>query len=139
MRKLIDALKAHITETTPYTAYFGEVDDTPNYPYVLLWTSTGQLEENTLAGDRDLSDRLGVTMVATTGEGVLAMSVHVRRALVGFAPESDQWLVEAFRPPFDSQPIDRDRDVALPNHGYPSFAVDLYRLDGVPKPAEITK
>lgn len=133
MRKLIDALKAHISETTPYTAYFGEVDDTPNYPYVLLWTSTGQLEANTLAGDRDLSDRLGVTMVATTSEGVLSMSTHVRRSLVGFAPESDQWSVEELRPPFDSQPIDRDRDVALPNYGYPSFAVDLYRLQGTTK------
>ena len=133
MRKLIDSLKAQISEVSTYPTYFGEVEGTPDYPYVLLWTSTGQLETNTLAGDRDLSDRLGVTMVATTGEGVLSMSTHVRRALVGFSPASDQWVVEELRPPFDSQPIDRDRDVALPNHGYPSFAVDLYRLQGITK------
>ena len=133
MRKLVDSLKAQISEVSTYPTYFGEVEGTPDYPYVLLWTSTGQLETNTLAGDRDLSDRLGVTMVATTGEGVLSMSTHVRRALVGFAPASDQWVVEELRPPFDSQPIDRDRDVALPNHGYPSFAVDLYRLQGITK------
>jgi hypothetical protein len=133
MRALIDSLKDRIAAETVYTAYFGEVTGTPDYPYVLFWTSTGQLEANTLAGNRDLSDRLGVTMVATTGEGVLSMSVRVRRALVGFAPVSDQWLVEKLRDPFDSQPIDYDKDVALPNHGYPAFAVDLYRLQGTTK------
>jgi len=133
VRTLIDSLKDRVTETTPYTAYFGEVTDTPNYPYVLLWTSTGRLEANTLAGEQDLSDRLGVTMVATTGEGVLAMSKHVRSALKGFAPASAQWLVEALRSPYDSQNVDFDRDVALPNHGHPAFAVDLYRLQGTPK------
>ena len=132
MRALIDSLKARIATATPYAAYFGEVDGTPDYPYVLLWTSTGQLEQHTLAGAADLSDRLGVTMVATTSEGVLSMSKHVRAALVGFKPDSDTWSVAALREPYDSQPIDRDRDVSLPNHGYPCFAVDLYRLHGTP-------
>lgn len=139
MRALIDSLKARIVQHATYPAHFGEVIGTPDYPYVLLWTSTGRLESNTLAGERDLDDRLGVTMVATTAEGVLAMSSHVRNALIGFEPDSSQWRVEALRHPYDSQNIDRDRDVALPNHGYPSFAVDLYRLQGTPIPSEITE
>lgn len=133
MKTLIDSLKGHLQEQTGFDVYFGEVTGTPEYPYVLLWTSTGRLEQNTLAGDHDLSDRLGVTMVATTPNNVLTLSSYVRPALKGFTPDSQQWLMEAFRPPFDSQPITSDRDVALPNHGYPFFAVDLYRLNGTPK------
>ena len=133
MRTLVQSLIDRIESATPYKAYFGEVTGTPVYPYVLLWTSTGQLEQNTLACGRDLSDRLGVTMVATTGIGVLSMAPHVRQAIVGFTPESDQWFMEEFREPYDSQDIERDRDVNLPNHGYPSFAVDLYRINGTPK------
>lgn len=133
MRTLIESLQARIASVTPYTAYFGEVTGTPDYPYVLLWTSTGRLDQNLLAGGRDLSDRLGVTMVATTGIGVLEVASHVRPALVGFAPVSDLWRFEEFRPPFDSQDVQYDRDVSLPNHGYPCFAVDLYRLQGIPK------
>jgi|SRR5699024_1748304 len=133
MRALIDSLIARVQSETPYKAYFGEVTGTPEYPYVLLWTSPGALESNTLDGVRDLADRLGVTMVATTGIGVLNVAKHVRTALTGFTPTSDQWLMEAFRPPFDSQPVERDRDVSLPNYGYPFFAVDLYRLNGTPK------
>jgi|SRR5690625_3781794 len=130
MRALIDSLIERVQSETPYKAYFGEVTGTPQYPYVLLWTSTGKLEQNTLACEHDLSDRLGVTMVATTSQGVLSMSSHVRRALTGYQPESETWLVETLRPPYDSQPIERDRDVNIPNHGYPSYAVDLYRLAG---------
>lgn len=134
MRTLVESVTARIEDRTPYKAYFGEVTGTPEYPYVLLWTSPGALETNTLDGVRDLSDRLGVTMVATTGLGVLNVAQHVRTALTGFTPTSGQWLMEAFRPPFDSQPVERDRDVSLPNYGYPSFAVDLYRLNGTRKP-----
>lgn len=130
MRTLIDSLINQIEAETPYEAHFGEVVGTPDYPYVLLWTSTGRLEQHTLGGDRDLTDRLGVTMVATASTGVLSMAPHVRRALKGFTPDSGQWVMQPLGDPYDSQNVDRDRDVSLPNHGYPAYAVDLYYLDG---------
>lgn len=130
MRALIDSLRTRITDTTPYLAYFGEVTGTPDYPYVLLWSSPGQLASHTLSGPPDLSDSLGVTMVATTCEGVLSVAHHVRATLRGFAPDSDQWRVEPLRQPYDSQAIQPDRDVSLPHAGHPFFAVDLYRLEG---------
>jgi len=134
MKRLVDSLRSHITDQVGCGTYFIEVDDEqPAYPYVLLWTSAGSLESNTLDGSRDLWDRLGVTMVHTTSNNVLVLAQKVRAALTGFIPQSDTWLVETLRPPFDSQPIDRDRDVSIPGVGYPSFAVDLYRLAGTAK------
>ena len=133
MKRLIDSLRSHIAAEVGCGTYFTEVDDEqPTFPYVLLWTTAGSLESNTLDGSRDLWDRLGVTMVHTTANNVLVLSQKVRTALTGFTPRSDTWLVEELRPPFDSQPIDRDRDVAVPGVGHPFFAVDLYRLAGTP-------
>lgn len=134
MKRLIDSLRWHITAEVGCGTYFIEVDDEqPTYPYVLLWTTVGSLESNTLDGARDLWDRLGVTMVHTTSSNVLVLSQKVRTALTGFKPGSDTWRMESFRPPFDSQPVSSDRAVALPITGYPFFAVDMYRLAGTRK------
>ena len=135
MRQIIESLQARIADETPYTAYFGDVPEAPGYPYVLLWTSAGAVESNVLGGVRDLAEPLGVTMVATTSIGVLAASRHVRAALVGFAPESTLWRVEALRLPYDSRAVQVDRDVILPGSGgsgHPAFAVDMYDLAGTP-------
>lgn len=134
MRSIIESLQARISDRTPYTAYFGNVPEAPDYPYVLLWTSAGALESNVLGGLRDLAEPLGVTMVATTPIGTLAMGPHVRDALVGFAPTSATWRVEALRPPYDSRTVQLDRDVILPGRGHPAFAVDMYDLSGTPLP-----
>ena len=135
MRQVIEALKARISDRTPYTAYFGNADEAPDYPYVLLWCSPGALEVNVLGGVRDLAEPLGVTMVATTPIGALAMGPHVREAVVGFAPATSTWRVEALRPPYDSRAVQLDRDVILPGRGHPAFAVDMYDLAGTPLPA----
>jgi len=132
VRQIIESLQARIADRTPYTAYFGDVPEAPTYPYVLLWTSAGSLESNVLGGVRDLAEPLGVTMVATTPIGTLAMGPHVRDALVGFAPATSAWRVEALRPPYDSRAVQLDRDVILPGRGHPAFAVDLYDLTGTP-------
>lgn len=135
MRQIIESLQARIADETPYTAYFGDVPEAPGYPYVLLWTSAGAVESNVLGGVRDLAEPLGVTMVATTSIGVLSASRHVRAALVGFAPASATWRVEALRPPYDSRAVQVDRDVILPGSGgsgHPAFAVDMYDLAGPP-------
>ena len=133
MKALVDSLKARILAETGATAHFVTVDKAPSYPYVLLWTSTGQLEQNTLGGDTDLSDRLGVTMVHTTANNVLVFAPMVRAALVGWTPTSDTWAMEWFREPYDSRPVAVDSDVALPHVGTPHFAVDMYHLSGTTK------
>lgn len=135
MKLLIDSLKDRVKAETGVTAYFVSVPESPSYPYVLLWTSSGSLEQNTLGGDADLADRLGVTMVHTTANNVLVLASRVRAALVGFTPVSATWLMEWFRDPYDSRPVEYDRDVPIPGHGYPHWAVDMYRLNGTVKPA----
>jgi len=132
MKTLIQSVQAHL-QGEGYETYFVSVPDAPVYPYVFLWTSSGQLEASTLAGTRDLRDSLGVTMVSTFALGVLEMSKIVRAALVGFAPASDTWSVAEFREPYDSQNVAVDRDVSLPGKGFPFYGVDLYALDGTPK------
>lgn len=134
MRQIIESLQARISDRTPYTAYFGNVPEAPTYPYVLLWSSAGGLETNVLGGVRDLAEPLGVTMVATTPIGTLAMGPHVRDAIVGFVPTSHLWRVDDFRPPYDSRTVQLDRDVILPGRGHPAFAVDMYDLTGTPLP-----
>lgn len=131
MKTLIESLKGRVKAETGTAAYFVSVPESPSYPYVLLWTSTGALEQNTLGGDADLADRLGVTMVDTTANNVLVLASRVRAALTGFTPDSDFWLMEWFRDPYDSRPVEYDRDVAIPGHGYPHWAVDMYRLYGI--------
>lgn len=132
MKTLIESIEARIA-SEGYQTYFVHVPDTPVYPYVMLWTGSGQLEPETLAGGRDLRDSLGVTMVSTFALGVLEMSKIVREALIGFRPVSESWNVAAMREPYDSQTVQPDRDVSLPGKGYPFFGVDLYELDGTPK------
>jgi len=132
VKTLIESIKARL-EAEGYGTYFINVPDAPKYPYVLLWTGSGQLEVGPMDGTRDLRDTLGVTMVSTFALGVLEMSKIVRAALVGFAPASDTWSVAEFREPYDSQDIQPDKDVSLPEKGYPFFGVDLYALDGTPK------
>lgn len=132
MRQVIASIEAQI-QAAGYPTHFGEVEQAPTLPYVLLWTSPGLLVDGALDGVRDLHDRLGVTMVATASRLVLDMAPLVRAALVGFMPESDAWLMQELRDPFDSQAVQIDRDVDFPKTGYRFFAVDLYRLDGTRK------
>lgn len=133
MKALVDSLKARVKAATGATAYFVSVPESPVYPYVLLWTSAGSLEQNTLGGDRDLADRLGVTMVDTTPGNVLVLARKVRSALVGFTPASDTWHVEFLREPYDSRPVQTTQQVDLPHSGAPHFGVDMYHLHGVRK------
>src|SRR5699024_12808792 len=96
MKRLVDSLRSHITGQVGCGAYLIEVDDEqPAYPYVLLWTTVGSLESNTLDGSRALWDRLGVTMVRTSGNNVLVVAQKVRAALSGFTPQSDGGRFEA--------------------------------------------
>ena len=131
MKTLIDSLSSRVKAVSGATAYFVSAPEAPAYPYVLLWTSSGSLEQNTLAGDADLGDRLGVTMVHTTANNVLTLAPRVRAALVGFTPDSATWRMEYLREPYDSRPVEYDRDVAIPGHGYPHWTVDMYRLYGI--------
>lgn len=116
------------------TAYWLEVPDKPAYPYVLLWSSGGNLATVTVCAERDhLSDRLGVTCVSQSALGVLDVVRRTRAALTGWSPASGSWHVQPLVV-VDSQQAQVDRDVVLPNtNRHPSYAVDLYRLLGEPK------
>jgi len=130
MRQVVESLMQRVTDEAEYPCYFNEVEETPQYPYVLLWCTPGALDSVTLSGVSDLDESLGVTMVATSSIGVLAMASWVRQALYGFRPAADGWHMSPLSDPYDSRSIQVDRDVSLPGSGFPSFAVDLYSLAG---------
>lgn len=133
MRTLIDSLVDHVvTGPDQYDTYFATAPEAPEYPYVLVWAGAGRLEAETVAESRFLRDRVGVTVVATTPEGALAAAGRVRARLIGFTPDSDSWRVDPLREPYDSRPVERDRDVSIPGHGFPAFVVDMYDLTGTP-------
>lgn len=136
---LLASIKGRIESAGKYVVYEGAVpgDIPPAYPYVILWGTTTNHEVTELSGVRDLSDRLGVTMVAGSYKDVLKVASKVRNLLIGFTPVSDTWVVEELRPPYDSRPIEYDRDVQVPPvGGYPFYGVDMYHLYGTPKPPE---
>jgi hypothetical protein len=130
MRQIIESIKALI-EAEGYPVYYVDVPDKPAYPYVLLWSGAGGERAESLADEDDyIDDRLGVTCVATLAESVLDMVPIVRKALnraVVMTDSHTAWL--RLR---DSQTVQVDRDVALPGHGYPNFAVDIYRVIAEP-------
>lgn len=104
----------------------------PAFPYFLVWSSTGRLVAGSLRDDRYLDDRVGVTVVALTPEGVWSAAAKARAALDGWTPTVDGQIVQPLRL-VDSQAVQPDRDVTLPNSNrHPYFGVDLYRLVSEP-------
>jgi len=134
MRGVIESVTARLA-SQGVTAYWIEVPDAPTWPYVLLWGSGGRMTTNTLGGDMDdLADRLGVTCVSLSALGVLDLVRITRAALIGWSPTTDALHVQPLGLT-DSQDVQPDRDVRLPNSNrHPYFAVDLYRLVGEPQP-----
>lgn len=130
MRQLIEDIK-DLIEDEGYPVYYVDVPDKPAYPYVLLWSGAGRERADSLADEDDYIDEtLGVTCVATLAESVLDMVPIVRKVLnraVVMTDTHTAWL--RLR---DSQTVQVDRDVALPGHGYPHFAVDIYRVIAEP-------
>ncbi len=134
MRAHIAAIEA-LLEPWGMPVYYGDVDDDPTYPYVLLWSTGGRLVSDEVCGTQDdLNDLLGVTVVADTTEGALAAVAKVRAHLLGQRPLVSGRHVQPLRLT-DSRPIEIDEQVTLPDtNTHPAYVVDLYRL--ISEPAE---
>jgi hypothetical protein len=129
-------MRAHITAIRAlaeplYPTHYAEVHGDPTYPYVLVWSSPGRLTTATLSDALDiLDDTLGVTAVALTGEGVLAVQAAVRAVLHGATlavPGRFAGLRLA-----GSQPVAVDHTVTLTDGRHPAYGVDTYRIHSVP-------
>lgn len=133
MRGHVLAAKA-LLEQTGRQVYVGEVEGAPEFPYYLLWTSTGRERTESLQADDDfIDDTLYVTTSGITAESVMIAAVdargRLRRAVLSVAGHQ----VEPLRLEPDQQPITVDRDVVIPGtKRHPQFGVDGYRLVSQP-------
>lgn len=101
------------------------------FPYVVLWGSNGTASAESLAGASDLSDRLGVTVVAGAAAGVRDLTQDVRAVLDGGEWSITGRHVETHL--WDSRAIQVDTDVTIPGtNTHPAYGVDIYTLTSVP-------
>jgi len=131
---------AHITAIkallTAHTAYDTAAPANPPMPYYLVWGPGGTPGVEQAVDDvrLDIDAMIGVTTVAANptavrvaqgqSRGVLAPGGHaVALTVTGRAA----WLRL-----FDSQPIEPDNAVTLPDTGHPCYGVDMYRLISTP-------
>lgn len=133
MKAHVDAIKALLAPLS-YGIYFVDVTvDNPAIPYNLIWCSSGVPFDDSLCGSgSDLSERVNITSVAGTTEGVLILQALVRGVLAGKIPTVTGRHVEPLKL-IESQPIAVDRAVTLtdPNR-HPAYGVDTYRLSSTP-------
>jgi hypothetical protein len=126
-------VKAHIVaimaELAPrIDCYYVTVPDGAAFPYVLLWGTAGDPGvEMSVAGDSDMSDLLGATVVDTTPFNVLRAVDITRGVLNGLQPAvtgRGVWLSFAF-----SSTVQEDKTITLPGtNSHPFYTVDRYRL-----------
>lgn len=132
----IDAIKAALAPLG-WPVHFVTVPEAPTFPYVLLWSGSGDpAAEVPVCGPMDdLEAVVGVTAVAGTPEGALIVQKAVRAALSpGDArkplPVSGR---SASLARSGGQRVQVDRDVKIPGTDTsPAFAVDLYDLHSTP-------
>jgi hypothetical protein len=127
MKAHIDAIRA-LLDPLGYPSYYVTVPAEPTtYPYVLVWSSSGTVPvEVPVSGSADLTDTIGVTLVAENPDSVLIATARVRGVLNGAHPAVTgrlTWLNLS-----DSQPVAVDRDVKPPV----AYGVDTYRLVSTP-------
>lgn len=126
MRAHIAAIEA-LLAPLGYQTYYVDVPTKPAPVYVLLWGSSGvPSSEQAICGPDDLTDLLGVTVVAGTAYGVLTVRSQVRAVLDGAMPAVAGRVV--WLRLFDSQNTQVDRDVTP----HVPYGVDLYQLKSVP-------
>jgi len=126
-----DAIVA-LAATSGYPAFFVDVPTAPTLPYVLVWSSGGNLALERPVSDShtDTDDLIGVTTVAGTPAGVLIAQAAVRGVLDLKSPvvAGRTTVLELV----SSQPVQMDRDVTIPGtNRNPAYAVDMYRYRAV--------
>lgn len=137
MRAEVEALRATLAPLA-MKVYWQSVPptETPSFPYLLLWQSTGRpFDEVPLDGRNEAwSAILGLTAVGTTTESAREKATLAKRLLTpgGYPLELPVVgrSVEVQWSSFGS--AGEDRDANLPGVGFPQFYVDLYRLTSLP-------
>lgn len=132
MKAHLDAAKA-ILEGIGYPVHIGDVPGSATYPYVLLWSSAGNLDSPAMCGEQsDLNDLMRVTMTATTSHAALFMAPTIRQALIGVRLAVPGRFVQPLRLS-GSEPVRVDSQVTLPRTSrHPAFVVDSYRVISEP-------
>lgn len=132
MKAHLDAAKA-ILEGIGYAVYIGDVPGSATYPYVLLWSSAGNLDSPAMCGEQsDLDDLMYVTMTAVTSDAALFMAPTIRQALIGARLVVPGRFVQPLRIT-GSQRVQVDQQVTLPKpNRHPAFVVDSYRVISEP-------
>lgn len=129
MKDHIDAVKVLLAD---WKTYYVTVSGAVTYPYLLLWGSSGlPSDENPLAGDVDLTDRLAVTHVAGTPEGVLLVRSQIRQILDGAEPQVEGRRVWLHLVGSERTQVDRSVTIETTDRN-PAFGVDFYTLTSVP-------
>jgi len=106
------------------TVYLWEVENVPDYPYVLFWGSLGNESTPTLTGPpRDFDLPIRATYVGFNPLSVIGLAMDVRQDLQGRRPEVAGWSVEKLEVAALTA-ISPDETVTVPNFGHPVRAVD---------------
>lgn len=135
MRDHFDAVKALLAPLNRRVYVIG-APSAVEYPYFLLWGLPGTRSTEALDGRQVVvNDLLRVTSVGKTPESAMELQRLSRDALIEAVPVVAGRTVHALRM-FDSQPIQADRDIVLPDvNRNPFYGVDIYRLVSEPAPA----
>lgn len=132
MRAHLDAAKA-LLENIGYDVHIGDVPGSATYPYVLLWSSAGNLVSPTMCGEQsELNDLMYVTMTAATAPAALFMAPTIRQALMGARLAVPGRFVQPLRHAGSTR-VQADQQVTLPKpNRHPSYVVDSYRVISEP-------
>lgn len=125
-----DAVRALLPSSVK--VYMWTVPESPTFPYVALWGSTGDESSGGPDGDslEDVPDVLSLNIRATyaglTGDSMMIVCRNVRAALNRKKPVVPGWLSGKLR---QSSLMDGQADLSISINGvHPVYAVDEYSL-----------
>lgn len=128
-----DAVRALLPpDSSTFKVYPGKVDETPVYPYVVLWGSPGTLDSETLADiPTDFSARIKATCAGTSFASVAITMDRVRTALNRARPTVAGRRVGklVLVPLMD---IQTDLSITIAGVGHPLYGVDEYLIQSTP-------
>lgn len=132
MKADIDAIMA-LAATSGLATYYVDVPAAPTYPYLLIWSTSGDpgLERAVSDSHADIDDLVGVTAVAGTPGGVLIVQERARAVLDLKSPAVAGRVTSLELT--ESRPVQMDRDViATSTNRNPAYGVDMYRYRSTP-------
>lgn len=141
MNKILDSIKSRLLPLD-YEVYLIDVKEgvAPSYPYVLIWSSLGNVQSADLSGQQSFLDEpIAIDVVGLSPESCLRAGPLVRERLMGWTPVAEGWEIQELRFSHAS-PIQPDRKITLPNaNRHPYYSSDVFDLvaERIPIP-EIT-